>query len=297
MNLNQLTTEQRNENSYDLDELSSIEIIQKINQEDQKVAYCVEKKLHEIAVVVDQVVTAFKNSGRLIYVGAGTSGRIGILDAIECPPTFGMNPDRVIGLLAGGQHSCAKEEAEDHAEYGKEDLIHLNLSSNDIVIGLAASGRTPYVIGALDYANKIGAMTASVCCNTNSEISKHAKFPIEIDNGPEILTGSTRMKAGTSQKMVCNMITTASMIQLGKVYENLMVDVEVSNEKLMQRWIQIVADATHVSPSICETYYEASNHNAKCAIIMILLDVDQQTANELLNKNQGFVKKVLKSNS
>lgn len=296
MKLNEFITESRNPNSYDLDECSSLEIIQKMNNEDKKVAYCVEKELPKIATVIDQVVECFKKNGRLIYVGAGTSGRIGILDAVECPPTFGMDPSRVIGLLAGSANINAKEEAEDSYEGGKNDLKKINLSSNDMVIGIAASGRTPYVIGALDYTNSIGACSASITCNPNSEISKHATYSIEINNGPEILTGSTRLKAGTSQKMVCNMITTASMIQLGKVYENLMVDVEVSNEKLRARWNKIVSDATNTPIEICEPYYEKSNKNAKTAILMILLDVDQETANNLLNKNDGFVKKVLKGN-
>lgn len=297
MELKKLITEQRNKKSMRLDEFSTLEILQLMNEEDNNVVSAVNKVLPNVEKVVTQTIQCIKAGGRLIYVGAGTSGRIGVLDAVESPPTFGMKPEQVIGLLAGGNQTLAKEEAEDYAEYGKNDLVELDLNSKDIVIGLAASGRTPYVIGALDYANEIGAVTASVCCNVGSEISKHAKYPIEINNGPEILTGSTRLKAGTSQKMVCNMISTASMVGLGKTYENLMIDVDVSNEKLYVRWLNIVTEATGCELKTAKEYYDKSKHSAKIAICMLKLGYDYEQAKEALEQNDGFVKKVIKAAS
>lgn len=212
--LEKLTTEKRNEKSYNLDEMSTHEIISLMNSEDQQVIKAVHKELSSIEKVIDQCVKSIQKDGRIIYVGAGTSGRIGLLDAVECPPTFGMDPNRVIGVLAGGTNQMyAKEEAEDSYELGQKNMEELSINNKDIVIGLAASGRTPFVIGALDFANNVHAVTACVVCNKNTEIAKHVSFPIEIDNGPEVLTGSTRLKAGTSQKMVCNMITTTTMVR------------------------------------------------------------------------------------
>lgn len=246
--------------------------------------------------MIIKCIEALKNEGRIIYVGAGTSGRIGLLDAVECPPTFGMDPDRVLGVLAGGTNQMfAKEEAEDSYELGQQNMKELSLSSNDIVIGLAASGRTPFVIGALDHANAVNAATACIVCNKNSEMAKHVTYPIEIDNGPEILTGSTRLKAGTSQKMVYNMITTTTMIQLGKVYENLMVDVDVSNEKLYERWLSIVQTATSCNKETAEELFEQSNHNAKAAICMYKLNISYQQAIEYLDKYEGRIKEVIKN--
>lgn len=291
--LDKLTTEQRNPETMDLDELSTVEIIKKMNEEDNKVIAAVNKELPAIAKIIDEVALCLKKGGRLIYMGAGTSGRIGLLDAVECPPTFGMDPSRVIGLLAGNDKDQAKEEAEDDADLGKKDLQQIELSSKDIVIGLAASGRTPYVIGGLDYANMVGAKTAAIACNKNAEISKHAKLFVEVDNGPEVLSGSTRLKAGTSQKMICNMISTASMIKLGKVYENLMVDVDVSNEKLYHRWIGIVMSATGCDQKTAEAMYELSEHSAKAAICMLKLNCNLDKAKELLEHNDGSIKKAL----
>ncbi len=291
--LDKLTTEQRNPETMDLDELSTVEIIKKMNEEDNKVIAAVNKELPAIAKIIDEVTLCLKKGGRLIYMGAGTSGRIGLLDAVECPPTFGMDPSRVIGLLAGNDKDQAKEEAEDDTDLGKKDLQQIELSSKDIVIGLAASGRTPYVIGGLDYANMVGAQTAAIACNKNAEISKHAKLFVEVDNGPEVLSGSTRLKAGTSQKMICNMISTASMIKLGKVYENLMVDVDVSNEKLYHRWIGIVMSATGCDHKTAEAMYELSEHSAKAAICMLKLNCNLDKAKELLEHNDGSIKKAL----
>lgn len=294
MELEKLVTEQRNENSMHMDEFTTMQILQLMNQEDNNVVAAIKKVLPDVEKVVQQTIKCLKNGGRLIYMGAGTSGRIGVLDAVECPPTFGMSPEQVIGLLAGGNQNLAKEEAEDHAEFGKNDLAALNLTDKDIVIGLAASGRTPYVIGGLDYANEIGACTASVCCNIGCEISRHAKFPIELNNGPEVLTGSTRLKAGTSQKMVCNMISTASMIGLGKTYQNLMVDVDVSNEKLYVRWLNIVMEATGCTREEAESCYEKSCHSAKAAICMIKLGYNYEQAKAALDKNEGVVGKAIR---
>lgn len=292
--LEQLTTEKRNKNSMNLDELSTMEIITLMNKEDENVILAVNKELPSIEKVIQKCVEAIEIGGRILYVGAGTSGRIGLLDAVECPPTFGMDPKRVVGVLAGGTDQMfAKEEAEDSYALGQENMKQLSLNENDIVIGLAASGRTPFVIGALDYAKDVHATTACVVCNKHSEIAKHVSFPIEIDNGPEILTGSTRLKAGTSQKMVCNMISTATMIRLGKVYENLMVDVDVSNEKLYYRWLSIVQTATSCSEQEAKELYETSSHNAKAAICMQKLGISYEQAITELNKYHGSVKKVI----
>lgn len=292
--LEKLITEKRNENSMKLDEMSTYEIISLMNDEDRNVIKAVNNELHSIEKVIDECVKAIKKGGRMIYVGAGTSGRIGLLDAVECPPTFGTDPDIVVGILAGGENQIfAKEEAEDSYELGQEKMKELGVDSNDIIIGLAASGRTPFVIGALDYGKKVNAATACVVCNKNSEISKHVSFPIEINNGPEILTGSTRLKAGTSQKMVCNMISTATMVKLGKVYENLMVDVDVSNEKLYQRWLSIIQTITNCSEEQAKTLYEKSNHNAKAAICMFKLNISYEQAIEYLKKFEGSVKAVI----
>lgn len=294
--LEKLTTEKRNEKSYNLDEMSTHEIISLMNSEDQQVIKAVHKELSSIEKVIDQCVKSIQKDGRIIYVGAGTSGRIGLLDAVECPPTFGMDPNRVIGVLAGGTNQMyAKEEAEDSYELGQKNMEELSINNKDIVIGLAASGRTPFVIGALDFANNVHAVTACVVCNKNTEIAKHVSFPIEIDNGPEILTGSTRLKAGTSQKMVCNMITTTTMIKLGKVYENLMVDVDVSNEKLYERWLSIVQTATNCNKEQAKELFDKSNHNAKAAICMYKLSIPFQKAISLLEKYSGSVKEVIKN--
>lgn len=294
--LEKLTTEKRNEKSYNLDEMSTHEIISLMNSEDQQVIKAVHKELSSIEKVIDQCVKSIQKDGRIIYVGAGTSGRIGLLDAVECPPTFGMDPNRVIGVLAGGTNQMyAKEEAEDSYELGQKNMEELSINNKDIVIGLAASGRTPFVIGALDFANNVHAVTACVVCNKNTEIAKHVSFPIEIDNGPEVLTGSTRLKAGTSQKMVCNMITTTTMIKLGKVYENLMVDVDVSNEKLYERWLSIVQTATNCNKEQAKELFEKSNHNAKAAICMYKLSIPFQKAMSLLEEYSGSVKEVIKN--
>lgn len=295
INLENLTTERRNEATFGLDEMSVKEACQKMNQEDQKVALAVEKELASIEKVVEATIAAFKKGGRLIYMGAGTSGRLGVLDAAECVPTFGVEPEMVIGFIAGGDKAMtvAVEGAEDSAELGANDLHELKLNENDMVVGIAASGRTPYVIGGLDYARQVGAATGTISCNKDAEISKHAQFPIEVDCGPEFLTGSTRLKSGTAQKLILNMISTISMIGIGKVYNNLMVDVKATNEKLVERSKRIIMQATEVDYQTAARFFTAADENVKLAIVMILTDSNKETAAEKLVAADGFVKQTL----
>lgn len=295
INLNNLTTEQRNQDTFGLDSMSVKEALVLMNKEDEKVAEAVRKELDSIEPVIEQTINAFNNGGRLIYMGAGTSGRLGVLDAAECVPTFGVNPDMVIGLIAGGEKAMtiAVEGAEDSLELGREDLMKLKLTDNDIVLGIAASGRTPYVIGGLNYAQSVGATTASLSCNKQAKISQHAEFPIEINVGPEFLTGSTRLKSGTAQKLVLNMISTISMIGIGKVFNNLMVDVKATNEKLVERAKRIIMQATDCDYEIAENYFYDADKDVKLAIVMILTNSDKRTAKTKLVNANGFVKKTL----
>ena len=295
INLENLTTERRNEQTFGLDEMSITQAVNLMNQEDQKVAQAVSKELCNIELVIEQTIESFKKGGRLIYMGAGTSGRLGVLDAAECVPTFGVEPEMVVGLIAGGEAAMtvAVEGAEDSLELGREDLINLHLTENDMVVGIAASGRTPYVIGGLDYARSIGAKTATISCNKDAEISKHADFPIEVDAGPEFLTGSTRLKSGTAQKLILNMISTISMIGIGKVFNNLMVDVKPTNEKLVERSKRIIMQATDVDYETAEKYFDEAEQNVKLAIVMILTDSDKNAAQEKLVDANGFVKGTL----
>ena len=295
INLENLTTERRNEQTFGLDEMSITQAVNLMNQEDQKGAQAVSKELCNIEPVIEQTIESFKKGGRLIYMGAGTSGRLGVLDAAECVPTFGVEPEMVVGLIAGGEAAMtvAVEGAEDSLELGREDLINLHLTENDMVLGIAASGRTPYVIGGLDYARSIGAKTATISCNKDAEISKHADFPIEVDAGPEFLTGSTRLKSGTAQKLILNMISTISMIGIGKVFNNLMVDVKPTNEKLVERSKRIIMQATDVDYETAEKYFDEAEQNVKLAIVMILTDSDKKTAQEKLVDANGFVKGTL----
>ena len=247
--LNKISTEARNPNTMDLDLLSTVDILKKINNEDKSVPISVESAITQIALLVDNLVNVFENGGRLIYIGAGTSGRLGVLDASECPPTYGVDKNMVIGLIAGGSDALvnAIEGAEDSKELAKEDLENINLSKNDFVVGIAASGRTPYVIGGIEYAKEIGALTGCITTSKDSVLASIVDFPIEAVTGAEPLTGSTRMKSGTAQKLICNMITTASMVKLGKVYENLMVDLKATNEKLVARSLSIICSVTNYS--------------------------------------------------
>ncbi|EGS1168865.1 N-acetylmuramic acid 6-phosphate etherase [Enterococcus faecalis] len=295
MNLENLTTERRNENTMGLDEMSVKEALQKMNQEDQKVAMAVGQELAAIEPVVEAIIKSFNQGGRLIYMGAGTSGRLGVLDAAECVPTFGVEPEMVQGLIAGGQKAMtvAVEGAEDSKELGRQDLVDLKLSANDIVVGIAASGRTPYVIGGLEYATTVGAATATVACNKNAEISKYAQMPIEVDAGPEFLTGSTRLKSGTAQKLILNMLSTISMIGIGKVYNNLMVDVKPTNEKLVERSKRIIMEVTGCSYEVAELKFVEAEENVKLAIVMILTDSTKEEATQKLIDGNQFIKNTL----
>ncbi|MBA4538791.1 N-acetylmuramic acid 6-phosphate etherase [Bacillus aquiflavi] len=290
-----LTTEKRNSRTKNLDMMTTKEILTVMNQEDKTVPLAIEEELAAIENAVETVIKSFENEGRLIYVGAGTSGRLGILDAVECTPTFGSPPEMIQAFIAGGSKAIIKavEGAEDDNELGMLDVKALSLTENDTVIGIAASGRTPYVIGALQYANKQGANTISISCNKNSEIGKISNIKIEVETGPEVLTGSTRLKAGTAQKLILNMISTAAMIGIGKVYENLMVDVQATNMKLIERSKRIIIEATGVDYETAEIFYLKANNNVKAAIVMILLNCSYEEARERLNKANGFVRKAI----
>lgn len=295
--LDQLTSEQRNPNSMTLDQLSSLEIVKLMNQEDQTVALAVQAQLPQIALAIDRIVQAFQQGGRLIYQGAGTSGRLGVLDASECPPTFGVQPTQVVGMIAGGDRAIrqAVENAEDNPEWGKTDLQQLNLAQNDVVVGLAVSGRTPYVLGGLQYAKQVGAFTIAISCNPNSVMAAIADLAITPIVGAEILTGSSRLKAGTAQKMVLNMLSTASMVQIGKCYQNLMVDVQATNQKLRYRAIKIVMQATDCDQETASHYLQLADNQAKLAIMMILGGVDRPQAEQLLQHYQGKLNNALQA--
>lgn len=295
MNLENLTTERRNEETFGLDEMSVSTALEKMNKEDKKVAEAVEKALPMIEPVIEKTIESFNHGARLIYLGAGTSGRLGVLDAAECVPTFGVEASMVVGLITGGEKAMtlAVEGAEDDLELGKQDLIDLQLTKNDMVIGIAASGRTPYVIGALDYAKSIGAHTGSLACNMNAEISQHAEFPIEVDCGAEFLTGSTRLKSGTAQKLILNMISTIAMIGIGKVYNNLMVDVRPTNEKLVERSKRIIMEATDCDYETAEKTFIQAGEDVKLAIVMILTNSAKDEAQEKLVQAKGFIKNTL----
>lgn len=291
-NLELLTTESRNEETMQIDTACPLDILRIMNEQDQLVALAVKEVLPDIEAAVQFVFQSFKNGGRLIYLGAGTSGRLGVLDAVECPPTFSTEPEMVVGLMAGGEGAFLKavEGAEDDPELGVNDLKQLELTENDTVIGIAASGRTPYVIGALRYARSIGAKTVALSCNKNAAISKEADQAIEVIVGPEVLTGSTRLKSGTAHKMILNMISTSSMILIGKAYENLMVDVKVSNLKLKERAIGIIRKITGVSYEVGLEALEKSDLQVKTAIVMIMTETTKQEAEKLLAAANGYVK-------
>ncbi len=295
MNLDKLTTEQRNQNTMDLDTLSTMDILRLMNEEDLSVPASVRKELPQIEKVVEAVKQSFRRGGHLVYIGAGTSGRLGILDAAECVPTFSADPSMVQGLIAGGisAMTVAVEGAEDSHTLGEEDLKKIHLTDKDTVLGIAASGRTPYVIGALEYAKKVGATTASLACNKNAEISKHAEINIEVQVGPEVLTGSTRLKSGTAQKLVLNMISTASMIGIGKVYKNLMVDVKPTNDKLVERAKSIIMQATECSYQEADKAFHAADKNVKLAIVMILTNLSKEEAKQKLDDANGFIRNIL----
>ncbi|OUM89341.1 N-acetylmuramic acid 6-phosphate etherase [Caldibacillus debilis] len=293
--LEQLTTEKRNPNTMDIDQMSIKEILQIMNKEDQSVPIAISKEIDKIESAIQMVIDSFRRGGRLIYIGAGTSGRLGVLDAAECPPTFGTDPAMVQGIIAGGKEAFTRavEGAEDNEQMGGDDLKAIRLTNLDTVVGIAASGRTPYVIGALKYAKSIGAKTVSISNNKNSIIGTLADVAIEVETGPEVLTGSTRLKAGTAQKLILNMISTVSMIGIGKVYKNLMVDVRATNHKLIERSKRIIMEATGVDYETAEKFFEEAKRNVKAAITMILLNCSYDEAVEKLKKAKGFIRKTL----
>ena len=294
--LSTLITEQRNPNSMNVDRLSALEIVQLMNEEDKQVPLAIEKCLPQIAQAVERIVTAFQQGGRLVYIGAGTSGRLGVLDASECPPTFGVSPEMVKGIIAGGERALRYpiEGAEDSKAQAVADLQTIQFSSKDVLVGIAASGRTPYVIGALEYAESLGSVTVSIASNPNSAMANIVDIAIDTVVGPEVLTGSSRLKSGTAQKLVLNMLTTASMILMGKCYQNLMVDVQASNEKLKARAIHIVMQATDCDKALAEETLKQADQNAKLAIMMILSGLDRAQAEALLEKHQGKLQLALK---
>ncbi|EGR0077484.1 N-acetylmuramic acid 6-phosphate etherase [Vibrio cholerae] len=293
--LSHLVSEGRNPDTMDIDLLSSQEIVERLNQQDKQVPLAVEAELPQIAQAVDKITAAFKQGGRLIYLGAGTSGRLGVLDASECPPTFGVSDQMVIGLIAGGKEAMftAQEGAEDNATLGEHDLQQIDFSSKDVLVGIAASGRTPYVIGALEYANDLGATTIALSCNPDSPIAEIAQIAISPVVGPEALTGSTRLKSGTAQKLVLNMLTTASMIRLGKSYQNLMVDVRATNHKLIARAVRIVMQATDCQREEAEALLKESHNNAKLAILMHLTGMNYEQATAKLSQSDGFLRRAM----
>ena len=294
--LSTLITEQRNPNSMNVDCLSALEIVQLMNEEDKQVPLAIEKCLPQIAQAVECIVAAFQQGGRLVYIGAGTSGRLGVLDASECPPTFGVSPEMVKGIIAGGERALRHpiEGAEDSKAQAVVDLQTIQFSSKDVLVGIAASGRTPYVIGALEYAKSLGSVTVSIASNPNSAMANIVDIAIDTVVGPEVLTGSSRLKSGTAQKLVLNMLTTASMILMGKCYQNLMVDVQASNEKLKARAIRIVMQATDCDKALAEETLKQADQNAKLAIMMILSGLDRAQAEALLETHQGKLQLALK---
>ncbi|MBF1221714.1 MAG: N-acetylmuramic acid 6-phosphate etherase [Haemophilus influenzae] len=294
--LSTLITEQRNPNSMHVDSLSAFEIVQLMNKEDKQVPLAIEKCLPQIAQAVECIVAAFQQGGRLVYIGAGTSGRLGVLDASECPPTFGVSPEMVKGIIAGGERALRHpiEGAEDSKTHAVVDLQTIQFSSKDVLVGIAASGRTPYVIGALEYAKSLGSVTVSIASNPNSAMANIVDIAIDTVVGPEVLTGSSRLKSGTAQKLVLNMLTTASMILMGKCYQNLMVDVQASNEKLKARAIHIVMQATDCDKALAEETLKQADQNAKLAIMMILSGLDRAQAEALLEKHHGKLQLALK---
>lgn len=293
--LAKLTTESININTTNIDRVSTFHMITLINEEDKKVALAIEKVKEEIAKAVDIIAKKLMEGGRLIYVGAGTSGRLGILDASECPPTYGVEENLVMGIIAGGKSAMFKaiEGAEDNSEMGKEDLIEIKLNEKDVICGIAASGRTPYVIGAMKYGREIGATVLSLTMNKNSEMNRYAEVSISVEVGPETIMGSTRMKSGTAQKMVLNMLSTGAMIKLGKVYGNLMVDVQPSNKKLIKRAKRIVKLATGASNEVIERILELTKYNVKVTILTIKSGLTIEETEKLLKKHRGYIAKAL----
>ena len=296
LNLKNMSTETRNQNTMNLDIMSPLEVVTVMNQEDAKVPAAITPALPNIAQCVTWAIESIENGGRIIYMGAGTSGRLGVLDAVECPPTFGVAPEVVVGLIAGGEKAFVKavEGAEDSRELGRQDLIDIDLQKRDIVIGIAASGRTPYVLGGLAYAQEMGCHTVGISCNPGSAVGAAAELAIEVVPGPECLTGSTRLKSGTCQKLILNMISTATMVGCGKAYQNLMVDVMQTNEKLVVRAQNIVMEATGCDRETAAEKIAIAGGNAKTAITMILADCGLEEAKERLARAKGHVREAIK---
>lgn len=295
--LQKIATEQRNPNTMNIDTLSTLEMVKLINREDHRVADAVGEVTDKIAQAVDVIAEKLAAGGRLIYCGAGTSGRLGILDAVECPPTYSTDPETVQALMAGGYGAIFKavEGAEDSKKLGVEDMKNIHFSQKDVLVGIAASGRTPYVRGCMEYAKQLGAPTVAVTCCPGSELDQFADIGIAPAPGPEVVTGSTRMKSGTAQKMVLNMLSTGAMIKLGKVYGNLMVDVKPSNEKLIRRCVTIVCSAAECTEAEATKALEACSYRPKVAIVMVLRGVDAETACAMLQKAEGRIAKVLEA--
>lgn len=295
IDLAKLTTESRNPRTMNLDEMSPLQLVSVMNQEDLCVVSAVKAVLPQVATAVQWAKEALEAGGRLIYFGAGTSGRLGVLDAVECPPTFGVSSDVVVGLIAGGERAFVRavEGAEDDPELCKKELLAINLKESDLAVGLAASGRTPYVIGGLRYAKEIGCRTVAIACNKDSAIGKEADLAIEPTPGPEVLTGSTRLKAGTAQKMILNMISTGSMVGIGKAYQNLMVDVQQTNNKLVVRAQNITMAATGCTRDEATAALHEANGSAKVAIVMLLTKVSAKEAQNQLDAAQGHVRDAL----
>lgn len=292
--INQLKTESRNPKTLNLDTMSTMELIHIMNEEDQRVIDTIKEALPQIEKSIQLAIHALNKDGRLIYMGAGTSGRLGILDAVECVPTFSAT-NQVIGIIAGGSEAFAKavEGAEDSEELAAKDLDEINISENDVVVAIAASGRTPYAIGALKYARKFNAKCISIACNKDSQLAKYADVSIEVDAGPEVITGSTRLKAGTCQKIILNMLSTASMVGIGKVYGNLMVDMKATNRKLVERAKRIVMESTGCDIDTATKTLELTYYSSKVAIVMILTGVSKDEALIRIKENNGFIRKCI----
>ena len=291
IDLSSMITETRNPASVEIDQLPTLEMLRVINQEDQQVALAVSQLLPEITRAVDAIAAAFGKGGRLVYIGAGTSGRLGILDASECPPTYGVSAEQVVGLIAGGHKAIlqAVENAEDDAELGARDLKNIQFCANDVLVGIAASGRTPYVLGAMAHASAVGATVCSISCNPGSPLAQAADISMVAVVGPEIVTGSSRMKAGTAQKLILNMLSTGAMIRTGKVYGNLMVDVEATNAKLVERQKRIVMEATDCERAVAERALAQADNHCKTAIVMILAGLTADEARTRLQSSNGFI--------
>jgi N-acetylmuramic acid 6-phosphate etherase len=295
MNLGALVSESRNPETMDLDALSTLEMVTRFNQQDATVAEAVKATLPQVAQAVDAAAEALLAGGRIVYMGAGTSGRLGILDAAECPPTFGVSHDLVVGLIAGGPGALLKavEGAEDNPQFGEQDLRGINLEERDLVVGLAASGRTPYVLGGLAYARSCGCTTVAISCNPDSAIARAADIAISPVVGPEALTGSTRLKSGTAQKLVLNMLSTGAMVKFGKVFQNLMVDMKATNAKLVDRACRMLMEATGAPRERAEALLAQTDYEVKPAILMELAGLDAATARARLAEHRGYLRAAL----